>query len=330
MMDLKARQKEIERTHWTGPLRRYDIVKEGIIACIVVAALVIGLSALFSSPDDKALTFRGWATAMPKDFFATTVKELAGTSDSATYGPPYNASGDGQAVGPITMQKWIGVHEPIHTANDFVINPLIHQQQAQIVQNAVVTWLKASPAQQATWATNLDNAIQDPKGANGDPSKVPNGDYGPTPLLASGLLAMASSGALDGILPAPGDFYNSNNTKQILFMGDGSYLPGFGDANHLSGNQGGMLNEIGDWPGQQWLMPVSFWYQMPFVNSDATSGLSATMTANGDVYVLAIITIIMLLHFLIPFIPGLRDIPRWIPVHKLIWRQYYRRAKQTS
>jgi hypothetical protein len=26
----------------------------------------------------------------------------------------------------------------------------------------------------------------------------------------------------------------------------------------------------------------------------------------------------------LPFIPGLRDIPRWIPVHRLIWRDYYR------
>ena len=23
-----------------------------------------------------------------------------------------------------------------------------------------------------------------------------------------------------------------------------------------------------------------------------------------------------------PFIPGLRDIPRWIPVHRLIWRNW--------
>jgi hypothetical protein len=26
----------------------------------------------------------------------------------------------------------------------------------------------------------------------------------------------------------------------------------------------------------------------------------------------------------LPLIPGLRDIPRWVPVHRLIWRDYYR------
>lgn len=30
------------------------------------------------------------------------------------------------------------------------------------------------------------------------------------------------------------------------------------------------------------------------------------------------------LIILLPFIPGLRDIPRWVPVHRLIWRDYYR------
>ena len=32
-----------------------------------------------------------------------------------------------------------------------------------------------------------------------------------------------------------------------------------------------------------------------------------------------------LLLLLVPFIPGLRDIPRWIPVHRLVWRDWNRR-----
>jgi len=35
------------------------------------------------------------------------------------------------------------------------------------------------------------------------------------------------------------------------------------------------------------------------------------------VYLTGLATILLLL---IPFIPGLRDIPRWIPIHRLIWR----------
>jgi hypothetical protein len=29
----------------------------------------------------------------------------------------------------------------------------------------------------------------------------------------------------------------------------------------------------------------------------------------------------------IPFLPILRDIPRWIPIHRLIWRDYYSTKK---
>jgi hypothetical protein len=37
------------------------------------------------------------------------------------------------------------------------------------------------------------------------------------------------------------------------------------------------------------------------------------------VYLTGLATILLLA---IPFIPGLRDIPRWIPVHRLIWRNW--------
>jgi hypothetical protein len=26
----------------------------------------------------------------------------------------------------------------------------------------------------------------------------------------------------------------------------------------------------------------------------------------------------------VPFIPGLRDIPRLVPIYRLVWRRYYR------
>jgi hypothetical protein len=32
---------------------------------------------------------------------------------------------------------------------------------------------------------------------------------------------------------------------------------------------------------------------------------------------------------LIPFIPVVNRIPRWIPIYKLIWRDYYRSAQKT-
>ncbi len=62
----------------------------------------MGLSALFSSPDEKPITIASWANADPADFTATAAAELAGTSTSAGYGPPYNTASTGQNLGPFS------------------------------------------------------------------------------------------------------------------------------------------------------------------------------------------------------------------------------------
>jgi hypothetical protein len=31
-----------------------------------------------------------------------------------------------------------------------------------------------------------------------------------------------------------------------------------------------------------------------------------------------------LVFVLVPFIPGIRSIPKLVPIHRLIWRNYYR------
>ncbi|MFL6069698.1 MAG: hypothetical protein ACJ72Y_00260 [Actinomycetes bacterium] len=307
---------DVASVPWTGPTRRYDIVKEGVIAILVVGLLTLSLAALFSSPDDPALTFKGWAKSDPQNLFATTVSELAGTSESATYGPPYNSNGDGLTVGPLNMQKMMGVRVPVDSANDFVITPLKSQQQPSEVSQAIDAWTGATPDQQAKWATALDNAIVD---ADGDLTKVAGGDYGPVPTLANALVSMAASGTYDGVLMAQGNFYQTDYTKQILFFGDGAYLDDAATAANLQGDTWGMMNETGSYPGQAWLWLYSAWYQIPPFNNEE----SAPFGSNADAYIFYIMGILTLGFVLIPFIPGVRSIPRWIPVHRLVWRDYY-------
>ena len=62
-----------------------------------------------------------------------------------------------------------------------------------------------------------------------------------------------------------------------------------------------------------WL--YSFWYQVkPF----STSG-------NADALVWALMALLSVGLVCVPFIPGIRSLPRLIPVHRLIWRDYYKR-----
>ena len=53
-------------------------------------SLTLGLASLLSSPDVPPVTIATWARLAPADFLATAASELDGTSETATYGPPYN------------------------------------------------------------------------------------------------------------------------------------------------------------------------------------------------------------------------------------------------
>ena len=76
-----------------GATTPYDLVKELCIAVGVIGLLAVLLTILFSSPDDKPSTVAQWSRQLPQNFVTTASEELAGTSGTATYGPPYNHNG---------------------------------------------------------------------------------------------------------------------------------------------------------------------------------------------------------------------------------------------
>jgi len=306
------------------PTRGYDLVKEFVIALVVVLVLSGGLAAIFSSPDEKAITMSGWAKADPDNVITTAAGELAGTTTSATYGAPYNTNAEGQRLGPLPLQKWGGVRLPVNSA-DLVLGPLANLSDNREVSSALATWKSATPEQRTKWATAYTDAIgtaaaddQPATGAGGEVAKVAKGEYGPVPALSAGLLAMAKTGGLEGALTSSGNFYGGDQTKSLLLLSDGAYLEDQAVAQNLGGDQWGMMNEVGNAPGQPWMWLYTFWYQVkPFSTSD-----------NADAEVWALMMVLTLLLMFIPFIPGLRSIPRWIPVHRLVWRNYYRRARR--
>src|SRR6476661_4251694 len=127
------------------PTRPYDLVKEFVIALLVVAVLTAALAAIFSSPDEKAITMRDWAAAAPNDVVATATGELAGTTTSAGYGPPYNDASTGQQLGPVPLARWGGIRIPVDPAQDLVIAPLSMQASSPLLAAALARW-NAAPA----------------------------------------------------------------------------------------------------------------------------------------------------------------------------------------
>lgn len=294
------------------PTRPYDLVREFVIALVVVTVLSAGLAAIFSSPDDPAITMSGWAKAAPNDVVATAAGELAGTTTSAGYGPPYNNNSTGQQLGPLPLEKWAGVRIPVNSAN-LVLSPLGKLSGDPKLTAALSTWKTAGPDQQTKWATAYSDALA--KATNGDPAKVPAGDYGPVPTLSTDFLSLATTGGLEGSLVSSGNFYGGDQTQSLLLLSDGAYLESLARAQNLGGDQWGMMNEVGNAPGQPWMWLYTFWYQVPPFST----------SANADAQVWGVMMFLTLCLMFLPFIPGLRSIPRWIPLHKLIWRNYYRK-----
>jgi len=304
-----------DRAAWRGPTRRYDILKEGTIATVVILILTVGLASLLSSPNVPPATVRSWVQVVPADFLATAGTELDGSSLTATYGPPYNTNGTPQSEW-FAPANWAGVRQPIDAAQTFVLGPLTRAAATDpTLAAALATYKAAPPDQQVKWAAAYGKAVTKVRFVNGVPV-VPAANDGPVPVMLASELALARSGAIDADLSASQPFYGTDFTKPLLFLEDGAYYADKATAEHLTGDQWGVMNETGSYPGQPWLWLYQLWYHLPGWRNSANIDLIA-------IYMTGLATLLLLA---IPFIPGLRDIPRWIPVHRLIWRDWNRRS----
>ena len=59
------------------------------------------------------------------------------------------------------------------------------------------------------------------------------------------------------------------------------------------------------------------------------SGRTDQASPNADIQVLLIMVVLSLAFVCIPFLPGVRRLPRRIPIYRLIWREHYR-AEQSD
>ena len=314
---------------WKGRYAPFDLVKELCIAVGVITLLAVLLTVLLSSPDDKPSTIAQWSDELPADFVTAATKQLAGTSPTAEYGPPYNhSSGSVQHVLFLHPQRWLGVSHPINSANDFVINPLKTIPNDPVLRSAIAQYLAAPEKTKKEWdeayakpleeyATAVEEKKTPPSTVTVDPSAgtvtVQTSGAGPVPTMMASLLSLAKSGGLEGGLVTSRQFFQTDYTKPLLFMADGGLLAERAEAQHLLGKQWGLMNETGSFPGQPWLWLYALWYQVePFKGH------------NADILVLLVMGVLSLAFICIPFIPIINRIPRWIPIYKLIWKEHYR------
>jgi hypothetical protein len=85
-------------------------------------------------------------------------------------------------------------------------------------------------------------------------------------------------------------------------------------AGYLAGSTWGITNEVGNLPGAWWLVPYTVWYQFgPGLTSQSADLIAMLLTG-----------VVSVLFMFLPWIPGLRDIPKLTRVYKLMWSDYYK------
>ncbi len=298
----------------------YDLIKEFLLALAVVTVLVILLSAILSSPDEPPLTIKSVSLQAPDTYVSTVLSELTGTSAIAGYGPPYTTqSGSVQGIGSFSIQKLIGVHIPVDTANDFVLSPL---GQAALtnptLKGALGRFNHASAKQQADWETAYSKALGRAK-VSGSNLRVPSCPCGPVPSMMTAMLRLSQSGAMDGLLLTTPHYYQTDYTRSLLFLQDDSAVQTHAQQLNLLGSQWGVMNETGNYPGQAWLWLYTLLYQIAPYNTawNPSIDLAAMLTLG----------LASLLLILVPWIPGLNRLPRYLGVYRLIWKEYYREQR---
>jgi hypothetical protein len=277
-------------------LVRHVFWKYPIIAVIAFVVLVV-LAAAVGSPNWPRDTISGVTQQDPGGAILAFTQELDGTSSSAA-----------------NAQEW-GMGDP---GQVFVLNPL--RQYAPLlgvdVQQAITTYEGASADQQHTWAANYDKALGTimPQASSGmgmaspDFSKLDGlqGDFGPVPALVKADLQLAQGGYLEQYFQAvePGHAYHLTN----IWLYDHPHLLNTAVDQGLTDDQWGMVKERG--------FPVGPWYL--FI--PAVFHVKLPNGATGPGFVFWNLVFAGILLFIVPLVPGLRSLPRYLRLYRLIYR----------
>ncbi len=306
------------------PMKDFDMVKEGVVSLGVIAVIVLVVAAIAGAPYRPAVTNQQVAVQSPVLVEQTALGDLDGTGEMASYGPPYNdGTGSIQSIAGFSPQTWWGTPYPLNTAKDDVLTPLTMLATASgnvSLKQALHTYETASGATQAKWSQNLTDALNKAK-VVGTTVQLPAGNYGPVSYMMNAELQLARSGLLSGALARETNqgAYRWNVQNNLLFL-QGAALHNIAGALNMSGEQWGINHDEQAYPGPWWLTPYTFFYQIPPWNtSDA-----------GDQMAAYTVGLLFLVLIFVPWVPGLNRLPKLLPLHKLIWRDWYRRDKPKS
>ncbi len=271
---------------------KYPIISVVLLALVAVLAVAVG------SPNYPRDTIAGATKDNPGGAILAFTQELEGTASSSGNAQEFGMGDPGQV---------------------FVLNPL-HQAAPLLgsdVQAAIATYDAASPQQQQAWVKAYDDALGTitPSGegemegvASPDFSKIDTlkGDFGPVPVLVKADLQLAQDGYLEQYLEAvePGHSFHLVN----IWLYDHPNMLNTAVDQGLTDDQWGMVKERGFSVGPWYLfIPGVFHVYFPY-------------GVTGQGFVLWNLAFAAILLFIIPLVPGLRDLPRYLKLYRFIYR----------
>jgi hypothetical protein len=132
------------------------------------------------------------------------------------------------------------------------------------------------------------------------------GDFGPVPTLVQADLQLAQGGFLEQYLEGVGSGHSFHLTNIWLY--DHPHLLNTAVAEGLTDDQWGMVKERG--------FSVGPWYL--FI--PAVIHVKGPNGATGSGFVIGNLVFAFFLLFLVPLVPGLRSLPRYLKLYRFIYR----------
>jgi hypothetical protein len=271
---------------------KYPILSAVMFVVVVAVAFAVG------SPNWPRDTIASVTKANPGGAILAFTQELDGTATSTSNAAEY------------------GMGDP---AQVFVLGPL--RQVAPLwradYRAALATYDAANPQQELAWAKAYDTALGTitPMSSGGmggtsgpDYMKIGTlkGNFGPVPVIVQADLLLAQNGFLEQYLQAvdPGHSFHLVN----IWLYDHPNLLNTAVAQGLTDDQWGMVKERG--------FPVGPWYLfIPAVFHVELPG-----GATGQGFVLWNLLFAAILLFVVPLVPGVRDIPKYLKLYRFIYR----------
>ncbi len=275
-------------------------------SAIVVVAIASGvvLGPFWAYPFVPALNAQWAAQHYPSSFAATLLQEFNGTSGTATYSKfspigyvnPYADSSD-----PVTY---------VNTSQVYVVGPYDMLINITGSQNMLREYMSENTSERIEQLNSAYSFFM-----NGGTVQQGLRSSNPIEVVVSQLTIMAKSGLYDGALYMETyDHSSLDQTYTIRLMSDIGLVHNVeGIQYRLNEKYFGMLKfNVEPWQiGAYWMLPY-----------DLLEAWGDTIPWWHSLYNELILAALTLVILLLPWIPGLRDIPDYLKLYKLFWNRY--------